>query len=222
MDIASIIDHTVLKADCTFQDIKQLCEEAKTYQFAAVCVPPFYVKHAHKILVNTRIRIATVVGFPMGYSTIPAKVEEIKRAINDGADELDVVVNIAAIKNTNWNYVKNDIETATRIAQMRGKSIKIIFETALLSLEEIERLCEICAISEVNYIKTSTGFHGQGATPEIVRFMRKYAPPSIKIKASGGIRTYEAAIELIAAGADRLGCSASIAIVNGQTGRTLL
>lgn len=216
MNVASLIDHTILKADCSPGDIERLCEEAIQYQFASVCIPPYYVKKAHKILMKSKVKIATVIGFPMGFSYTPAKVEEVKRAMSDGADELDVVVNIAAIKNKDWRYVENDIDSVTTASHLRGKIVKIIFEIDLLNTQEIAKLCKICSKIGVDYVKTSTGFVGNGASVEIVESLRQQLPQKIKIKASGGIRTAEAAEQLIQAGAKRLGTSRSIQIVENS------
>lgn len=215
MQLATRIDHTILKPDCTLEDIKGVCEEAKTHGFFSVCIPPFYVKDAAQLLEGTSVKVGTVVGFPMGYASTPAKVEEIKRAIDDGADEVDAVVNICAVKSGNWNYVRNDIESMTRIAHLRGKHIKVILETGLMNLEELERLCKICTDSEVDFVKTSTGILAAGANVDIVSWLRSQLPASIKIKASGGVRSYQDAVSLVEAGADRLGSSASVQIVQG-------
>jgi len=208
-------NHTILKPDCGSADIKKIADDAMRYQFAAICIPPYYIKDAARLLAHSPVKVATVIGFPMGYSTIPAKVEEIKRAINDGVDELDVVVNIAAVKNQDWNYIRNDIESTTRMGQLRSKVVKIIFETSLLTDEEIIKLCGVCNDVEVDYAKTSTGYQG-GATVHAVELMRTHLDKKIKIKASGGIRTYEDAQKMVAVGANRLGCSSSIAILKGQ------
>ena len=215
MNIANYIDHTVLKADCTPNDIKQICQEAIEFGFRAVCIPPFYISLAKRKLIDSNVRVATVISFPMGYSTTFAKVEEIKRAILDGADEVDIVVNLAAIKSGNWNYVKSDLESTTRAAQLRGRLVKVIFEVNLLDQEEIEKLCKICTEVEVDFVKTSTGFSGTKVTTEVITLLKNNLAPSIKIKAAGGIRSKADAESLITAGADRLGSSASIAIVSG-------
>ena len=214
MNLASYIDHTVLRPDCTIDDIKKVCSEALQYKFAAVCIPPFFVKNAAQILGESPVKVATVVGFPMGYSTTPAKVEEIKKGIDDGLDEIDAVVNIAAVKNGNWNYVKNDIYSVTMAGQLKGKCVKIILETGLLTEEEIKKLCEICSEIGPDFVKTSTGFNGEGATVDVVALLRSNLPEEIKIKASGGIRSKEDAIRLIEAGAKRLGSSSGVMIVN--------
>ena len=216
MNLASMIDHSVLKPDCRSEDINRVCAEAMNHQFSAVCVPPFYIKEAAHLLADSPVRVATVIGFPMGYAATVAKVEEIKRAINDGVDELDVVVNICAVKDKQWSFVKNDIDSMTRAVHLKGKLIKVIFETSLLSEEEIAQLCNICAEVGVDFVKTSTGFGEVGATNEIVQFLKQSLPSTIKIKASGGIRTSEQAMELVNAGATRLGTSSGIAIVNAD------
>lgn len=212
-NLAAYFDHTILHPDCRAEAIKKLCAEAMEYQFPVVCVPPFFVKKASDFLEDVPIKVATVIGFPMGYSCTPAKVEEIKKAINDGASEVDAVVNIAAVKDCNWNYVRNDIYTISTAAQLKGKVAKIIFETGLLDEDEIKHLCELCSEIKPDFVKTSTGFNGEGATPEIVELLKNHLPKDIKIKASGGIRMKEEAIRLIEAGAHRLGCSSSVAIM---------
>ncbi|MBI5915842.1 MAG: deoxyribose-phosphate aldolase [Bacteroidetes bacterium] len=215
MDLARFIDHTILKPDCALADIKKLCEEADLYGFATVCVPPYFVKDATKALENRIPKISTVVGFPFGYSATPAKVEEIKKAIDEGATELDAVLNICAIKSKQWNYVRNEFESLSTASHMRGKVIKIIFETGLLTEAEILKLCEFAAEAQVDFVKTSTGFNGPGATVGVVGLLRKKLPASIKIKASGGIRDRQFAEELIASGAERIGTSSGVKIVNG-------
>jgi len=213
MPLAEKIDHTLLKPDCTLDEIKSVCEEAKTHRFFSVCIPPFFVKEAVQYLEKSPVKVATVIGFPMGYATTPAKVEEIKRAIDEGADEVDAVVNICAVKSGKWNYVRNDIDSMTRIAHMRGKAIKVILETGLMNTEEMKSLCEICTESGVDFVKTSTGILSAGANVETVTWLRAHLPPAIKIKASGGVRSKKSALELIEAGADRLGSSSGVKIV---------
>jgi len=207
MDIAERIDHTLLKAETTRSEVKTLCEEAIAHNFIAVCIPPYFVEFAKGLLEEKGTKISTVVGFPLGFGSTATKVEEIKRAIEMGADELDVVVHLSAVKNKDWSFVKNDIESMTRACHMKGKVIKVILETAVLDEEEMLKLCEVCNEAGVDYVKTSTGRVG-GATPEIIRFLRTHVSEKIKIKASGGIRNLEQAQSLIAAGADRLGTSA--------------
>lgn len=215
MQLADKIDHTILKPDCALDEIQGVCEEAMAHRFYSVCVPPFYVKDAAQFLEKSEVKVTTVVGFPMGYATTPAKVEEIKRAIDDGADEVDAVVNICAVKSANWNYVRNDVDSMTRIAHLRGKIIKVILETGMMTQEELERLCKICIESEVDFVKTSTGILAAGANVDIVSWLRAQLPPTIKIKASGGVRSYQDAVLLIEAGAARLGSSASLQLLQG-------
>ncbi|MCS6934090.1 MAG: deoxyribose-phosphate aldolase [Chitinophagales bacterium] len=213
MNIASRIDHTLLKPDCNEREIKKLCAEAKEYGFAAVCVPPYFVRKCRRWLEGTPVKVATVVGFPMGYANTPAKVEEARRAIDEGAHEVDMVINIIALKAGDFNYLKNELTSAGTIVQLRGGKLKVILETGLLSEEEIIAACKLCKEMSVDFVKTSTGFVTPGATVEVVKLLRANLPSSIKIKASGGIRTAEFAQQLIEAGADRLGCSASVSIV---------
>lgn len=214
MEINKYLEHTLLKPDTSGAQITRLCEEAKQYNLKAVCVPPFFVKHASNQLENSLVRLVTVVGYPLGYSTISAKIEEVKRAVDEGVHEVDVVANIAAIKDNKWGYTQNDLDSATRAAHLHGKLVKIIVEADLLTSEELKRLCELCSEIGVNYIKTSSGYHNQVATPELVRRIKSYVlNPDIKIKASGGIRTFEQAQQLIEAGATRLGTSSALQIL---------
>ncbi len=216
MEVEKYIDHSLLKANILRSDIELLCKEAIEHQFAAICIPPFFISQAAQLLEHHTVKIATVIGFPLGFGSTTAKVEEIKRALDMGVDELDVVINIAAVKNADWNFVKNDIETVTRATHMRGKVVKVILETSLLEYSELEKLCEICAALDVDYVKTSTGFEG-GATVQVVKKMRELLPKEIKIKASGGIRNFEDALELIKAGADRIGTSSGKIIMASAT-----
>ncbi len=214
MNIAAIIDHTILKPDTTKEEILKLCEEAKQYGFAAVCVPPYFVRECKNQLRDSKVKIATVVGFPMGYSATPAKVEEARRAIDEGANEIDMVINIIALKSGDYNYLRNELTSAGTIVQLRGGKLKVILETGLLTNEEIVKGCQLCAELNVDFVKTSTGFVKPGATVEVVKLMRANLPAHIKIKASGGIHDKAMALKLIEAGADRLGCSQSIKIIS--------
>jgi deoxyribose-phosphate aldolase len=214
MNLASKIDHTLLKADATEKEIRKLCAEAAEFSFAAVCIPPYYVRKGKLWLNNQKIKVATVVGFPLGYSHTPAKVEEARRAIDEGADEIDMVINIIALKAGDMNYLRNELTSVATITQLRGGKLKVILETGLLTEKEIITGCQLCKEMSVDFVKTSTGFITPGATVEVVKLLRANLPKSIKIKASGGIKTKEFALELIEAGADRLGCSASVQIVS--------
>jgi deoxyribose-phosphate aldolase len=212
MSINKLIEHTLLKADCTLTDIKILCEDALQHKFHGVCVPPYFVKDAVRFL-NEQAKVISVVGFPMGYSTIPAKVEEVKKALDEGANEIDAVVNICAVKSGNWNYIKSEMDSVVRAAMMRGKVIKIIVETGLLTREELKLLLPICEQQDVQFIKTSTGINAAGATVDDVKFIRQNLRANIKIKASGGIRTLDVMERLVAAGADRIGTSTGVSIM---------
>jgi deoxyribose-phosphate aldolase len=214
MKLEKYIDHTFLKPDCSKETVIQLCNEAIEYGFVAVCLPPYWVREARQILKDTPVRIATVVGFPMGYSHTPAKIEECKRAIDEGATEIDMVINIIALKENDLNYLRNELTSATAMIHLKNAKLKVIIETGLLTDEEIIVACKLCTDMQVDYVKTSTGFNGEGATVETIKLMRKHLPTFIKIKASGGIDTKEKALAMIAAGADRIGCSKSVKILN--------
>ena len=213
MNIASYIDHTILKPTTLVSDVEKLCKEAMGYKTAAVCVPPLFVKQAKLLLQNTDVKVATVIGFPFGYSAIEAKLAEILLAIVDGVDELDVVINIAALKNNDWQYLAKELNTILPIIKGKEKVIKIIIESGVLSDDEIIKCCDLYGIAGVDFMKTSTGYAEVGATGHVVKLMRKHLADAVKIKASGGIRTYAFAKELVDAGADRIGCSSSVAII---------
>jgi deoxyribose-phosphate aldolase len=214
MNIASYIDHTVLKPTTLIGDVEKICSEAINYHFAAVCVPPLFVKKARAMLNGTNVKTATVIGFPFGYSAIEAKVAETVLAIVDGADELDLVVNISAIKNSDWQFLAGEINAILPIVRSKQKVIKIIIETGVLSDEEIITCCDIYGAAGADFMKTSTGYAEKGATVHAVQLMRKHVADKIQIKASGGIKSYTFAKQLIDAGATRLGCSSSVQIVN--------
>jgi deoxyribose-phosphate aldolase len=215
MNLAKYIDHTVLKPTTLISDIEKLCAEAKQYQFAAVCVPPNFIKKAKELTKGTAVKVATVIGFPFGYSAIEAKLAEVLLAIVDGADELDVVINISAIKNNDWQYLANEINHILPVIRNNNKAIKIIIESGVLTEDEIIKCCELYGAAGIDYLKTSTGYAEKGATVETVQLFRKHLPAHVQIKASGGIREYAFAKQLVEAGATRLGCSASVAIVQG-------
>lgn len=215
MPINSYIEHTFLKPTALISDIETLCKEAIQYQFAAVCVPPPMIKVAKKILLQTNIKIATVIGFPFGYSTVEAKLAEIILAIVDGADEFDMVINLIALKNNDWQYLADEITTVMPLIKQKNKVIKVIIESGVLTDEQIIRCCEIYGAASVDFLKTSTGYAEKGATVEAVTLMQKHLPASVHIKAAGGIKTYQFAKQLIDAGAARLGCSNSIRIIKG-------
>jgi len=212
-NLNQFIDHTILKPTTTLVEVEKICTEAIQYQFAAVCVPPLFVKKAKEILKNSTIKVATVIGFPFGYSAIEAKVAEIVLAIVDGADELDMVINISAIKNNDWNFIASEISTIIPIVKSKNKIIKVIIESGILTDNEIIKCCDIYGAAGVDYVKTSTGYAEKGATVHAVKLIRAHLADNVKIKASGGIKTYQFAKELIEVGATRLGCSSSVQIV---------
>ena len=215
MPLNKYIDHTILKPTCLVSDIEKLCAEAKQYDFAAVCVPPNFVKLAKEKLADSTVQVATVIGFPFGYSATEAKIAEIILAMVDGADELDVVANIAAIKNGDWSAIADEINHIMPIIRSKNKVVKIIIESGVLTDDEIIKCCDIYGIAGIDYLKTSTGYAEKGASVEAVKLFRKHLPDQVQIKASGGIRDYAAAKLMIDAGATRIGCSAGVAIVSG-------
>jgi deoxyribose-phosphate aldolase len=221
MNPAPYIDHTLLKQTATLSQVENLCKEALENKFAAVCIPPLYVKKAKEFLGDAGVKVATVVGFPLGYCAIEAKVAEIVLAIVDGAEELDVVVNISAIKNGDWAFIADEINTIMPIIKNKNKVIKVIIESGVLTDDEIIKCCDIYGAAGVDYIKTSTGFAEKGASIHDVKLIRAHLADSVKIKASGGIKSYSFAKELINAGANRIGCSASLEIMKESGERKL-
>lgn len=212
MDIASFIEHTNLSATLTIKDIDQLVAEAKQFQFLGVCVPPFWVKRAKREIGSDQVILVTVAGFPFGYSMTETKLDEIKRAIDNGADEIDVVWNISSFK-TGIPWTKIEIAKCSKLAHDHQKNLKVIIETAYLSDEEIVTACKMCVDAGVDFVKTSTGFASSGAKEEHVRLMRSSLPSSVGIKASGGIKTIEQIINMIDAGANRVGTSSAVKIL---------
>lgn len=211
--LAKMIDHTLLKPEATMFDVINLCEEAKKYGFFSVCVNSSRVSLAHEILEGSNVKICTVVGFPLGASSTVSKKMEAKQAIIDGANEIDMVINIGMLKDRNLEYVYNDIKEIVEAS--RGKAlVKVIIETCLLTDDEKRTACILARDAGADFIKTSTGFSGEGAKKEDIVLIRETIGDKIKIKASGGIRTYEDAIEMIKSGADRIGTSASIDIIS--------
>ena len=215
MPLNKYIDHTILKPTCLVSDIEKLCAEAKQYEFAAVCVPPNFVRLAKEQVTGTEVKVATVIGFPFGYSATEAKIAEIILAMVDGADELDIVANISAIKNGDWSAIADEINHIMPIIRSKGKGVKIIIESGVLTDDEIIKCCDIYGLAGIDFLKTSTGYAEKGATVEAVQLFRKHLPDTIHIKASGGIRDYTTAKQMIEAGATRIGCSAGVAIVSG-------
>lgn len=207
-----LIDHTYLAPDCTGAIVDRICKEAILHGFYSVCLPPFFVSQAAKLLSGTGIKLTTVIAFPYGYSETSVKVLEIRRAMDEGADELDIVVNLSAVKSQDWAYVTQDITSVATTARLKGKVSKIIIELTELTPDERDRIIGICNDIKPTFVKTSTGTRG-GATVADVSYLRANLHPDIKIKASGGIRTKRAAEALVEAGADRIGTSSGPAIV---------
>jgi deoxyribose-phosphate aldolase len=210
-ELASIIDHTLLKPDATATDIDRLCREALDSGFAAVCVNPWWVSRAAQQLKEANVHVCTVVGFPLGVTTTEAKVAETRKAITDGASEIDMVMNIGAFKSGDHKGVEEDIRAVVRAAD--GRTVKVILETGFLDEREIRTACELAKAAGAHFVKTSTGFGPGGATVEAVRIMRETVGREMGVKASGGIRDLATAKKMVSAGANRIGTSSGVAIV---------
>lgn len=210
--IAGKIDHTLLRADASEEEIKILCQEAMDNSFAAVCVNPYYVELAAEILSAGKVGLATVVGFPLGASTSAVKAFETKNATENGANEIDMVINIGALKDGNYQLVKEDIEAVANVCKDKAL-LKLIIETSLLNEDEKIKACQLAVEAGVDYVKTSTGFSSGGALVEDVKLMKSIVGPDIGVKASGGIRDKKTALAMIEAGASRLGTSSGLKII---------
>lgn len=216
-NIAKTIDHTLLKADATQEEIAKLCEEANRHGFASVCVNPARVKQAAELLQGSEVKVCTVIGFPLGATLTEVKAFETKIAIEHGATEVDMVINIGALKDGDTETVQKDIKAV--VASAQGKAlVKVIIETSLLTQKEKKTACELAVAAGADYVKTSTGFSAGGATEEDVRLMRETVGPKVGVKASGGVRTQQDAMTMVKAGATRIGASSGIAIVTGVEG----
>lgn len=215
-NIASYIDHTLLNPDSTKEQIIQICKEAETYEFATVCVHPYWVSLVSKQLKETNVGITTVIGFPLGATTTFSKTAETRDAIASGATEIDMVINIGALKSGDTEAVYEDIEQVVKVVGDKA-IVKVIIETALLTNEEKEQACEIAKQAGAHFVKTSTGFNGGGATVEDISLMRRVVGPKLGVKASGGIRDLDTAKAMIDAGATRIGASSSISIIKGDS-----
>ena len=212
MEINKYIDHTVLKATTTPKDIEKLCNEAKEYKFYSVCVNGCYVSLCKKLLVNTEVKVAAVIGFPLGAMSTEAKVYEAKKCIEDGANEIDMVINVGMLKAKEYDYVREEIR---QIKEAIGTNVlKVIIETCYLTYDEKVKACELAVEAKADFVKTSTGFGTNGATFEDVALMKKTVGNRAKVKASGGVKTYETAAKYIELGAERLGTSSGIQIMN--------
>ena len=213
-EIARLIDHTLLKPHATKDEVARLCQEAIDNRFWSVCVNPSYVSIASHFVKNKMINVCSVVGFPFGANTVEVKSHEAKKAIQDGANEIDMVINLGALKSGNYEIVKHEIESVVEQGKRQGDIIiKVIIETGLLSETEKVLVCRLVRETEANFVKTSTGFNASGATVHDVKLLRNIVGPDFGVKASGGIRTYNDAVKMIEAGANRIGTSSSIAIM---------
>ncbi|RHW38581.1 deoxyribose-phosphate aldolase [Lysinibacillus yapensis] len=210
---AAMIDHTLLKPETTKNQIEKLCEEAKKYEFASVCVNPTWVKNSAQLLAGSNVKVCTVIGFPLGATTSEVKAFETKNAIENGAQEIDMVINIGALKDQQYDLVREDIKAVVDAAN--GTLVKVIIETCLLTDDEKVKACELSVEAGANFVKTSTGFSTGGATAEDVALMRKTVGADIGVKASGGVRSLEDMKKMIEAGASRIGASSGVAIMNG-------
>lgn len=218
VNLASYIDHTILKQTTTIADVDKVCVEASMENFAAVCIPPKYVSDAKKMLDGSRVKVATVIGFPLGYNAIDTKVKEIEEVLAHGADEVDMVIDLAALKNRDWQHLEEEIKACLAPVKSAGKVIKVIVESGILTDNELIACCDLYGKYPIDFLKTSTGFAEKGATVHAVQLIRKHLPARIGIKAAGGIKSYKFAMELIEAGATRLGCSASMQIIRESRG----
>ena len=214
MDLSEYIDHTNLNRSATKNEIEKLCKEAMEYKFASVCVHPYYVPLCVKLLEKSDVKVCTVIGFPLGMNTTEVKVFEALNALENGADEIDMVINVAALKGGEYYYVEKEIKEIRNVC--KGKILKVIIEECCLTEEEIVRITHICNECKVDFIKTSTGFDEHGATMEAVHIIRENKKDNIGIKASGGIRDYETALKFIQAGATRIGTSSGVKIMEGE------
>lgn len=211
MNINKYIDHTLLKADARHYEITKVLDEALQYDFASVCIQPCHVNYAAQYLKDSDVKVCTVIGFPLGANTTATKVFETKDAIANGADEIDMVMNIGALKDGKDDIVFNDIKSVVEAAQ--GKIVKVILETCLLTANEIVKACQLCMQAKADYVKTSTGFSTSGATVEAVELMKVTVQEKMQVKAAGGIRSYDDMIKMIQAGASRIGTSAGCQIM---------
>lgn len=214
MQLAKRIDHTILKPDATAAQVEKLCAEARTFGFASVCVNPCHVARAARLLAGSGVKVCTVIGFPLGATTTAAKAAETEIAYADGCEEFDMVINIGALRDGDLAFVRADI--AAVVAAAKGRTVKVILETGLLTDAEKVTACHLAAEAGAHFVKTCTGFAAGSATVEDIALMRRESPAHMKVKASGGVRTKEAALALVAAGADRIGTSSGLAICQGE------
>lgn len=214
MNLAKLIDHTILKPIAQRADIERVCAEARKYGFCSVCINPVWVAYAKQLLKGSNVKVCTVIGFPLGANTSAVKAYETKDALNNGADEIDMVINIGALKDKDYDTVLADIQAVRQACQ--GHTLKVIIETSQLTDDEKVKACEISAQAGADFVKTSTGFTGGGATAADVALMKKSIPAHMQVKASGGVRTREDFDAMVSAGATRIGASSGVKIVEGK------
>ncbi|MDD7501545.1 MAG: deoxyribose-phosphate aldolase [Elusimicrobia bacterium] len=214
MNLAKLIDHTILKPIAQRADIERVCAEARKYGFCSVCINPVWVAYAKQLLKGSDVKVCTVIGFPLGANTSAVKAYETKDALNNGADEIDMVINIGALKDKDYDTVLADIQAVRQACQ--GHTLKVIIETSQLTDDEKVKACEISAQAGADFVKTSTGFTGGGATAADVALMKKSIPAHMQVKASGGVRTREDFDAMVSAGATRIGASSGVKIVEGK------
>lgn len=212
-ELASMIDHTLLKPDTTIEGVLKICDEAIKYKFASVCINPYWVKLVSEKLKNSDVKVCTVIGFPLGNNVTSIKALEAKQAVKDGAEELDMVISLSAVKSENWLYVEKDIKAVVDEAKSNNSIVKVILENCLLNEYEKRRACEIVVKAGADFVKTSTGFSSGGATIEDIRLMREVVGKGFGVKASGGVRDRETALAMIEAGATRIGASSGLKII---------
>jgi deoxyribose-phosphate aldolase len=212
-DIAKMIDHSLLNPSLTDMELERGCQQGVDYDCASVCIMPYYLKRCAEILRGSTVRPGTTIGFPHGGHTTAIKIAEAKQALNDGGEELDMVVNISKVLSGDWAYVRQDIKTVTDLTHDRGRRIKVIFENCYLKDEHKIRLCEICGELQADWVKTSTGYGSGGATSDDLKLMRAHSPAHVQVKAAGGVRDLDRLLEIRALGVTRVGASRTVAIL---------
>lgn len=213
MNLSAYISHSILKADTSLADVEKVCKEALKHDFKSICIPPFYIKKAKEFLASSNIKISTVIGFPFGYSAIEAKIAEIVLAIIDGVDEIEVTANTSAIKNNDYNFIANELNTILPIVRSKNKFLKIIIESGSLTNDELKKCCDIYGAAGIDYLKTSTGFGEKNTSLNAIHFIRKHLADAVKLEAGYNKITHAFAEGLIKEGVDRLCCSNSLELV---------
>ena len=213
MNLSPYISHSILKADTSLNDVEKLCSEAQKHDFYSVCIPPFYVKKAKELLLNSNVKTSTVIGFPFGYCAVEAKIAEIVLAIIDGVDELEITTNVSAIKNNDYSFIANELNTILPIVRSKNKVLKIIIESGSLTNDELKKCCDIFGAAGIDYLKTSTGYGEKNTSLNAIHFIRKYLADAVKIEAGYNKITYDFAEGLIKEGVERLCCSNSTELI---------